>query len=124
MKSKIIRIGKDAVNEKEPILILFGDRATAAIENVSVIQTFTETAEDFQLVKGDIIRIGDQDFTIEHVGNNVQANLNTIGHITIVFSEFNENHFLETSVYASPHHLPRLEVGMEIQYQSNRVQKG
>lgn len=118
MNSKIIRIGKDAVSEKEPILVLFGENASTAIEDVSVLQSFNEKPADFRLKNGDEIVIGEQIYTIEHIGKNVNHNLQSLGHITLIFQAFNPERFLETSVYVSPYQLPQLKVGMEIKYQS------
>lgn len=124
MKSAITRIGKDAINEQEPILILFGDQASEAIEEVSIIQSFTEKEKGTLLSKGDQIVIGGQSYVIEHIGKNVNENLHSLGHLTIVFKEYDPERFLETSVYVTPYQLPRLEIGMEIDYRTNPKKEG
>lgn len=120
MKSTIIHIGKDAIDEKEPILVLFGEEASSAIKNVSILQSFKEAYQTITLNEKDQIIFGDQVYTVEHVGENVNSNLQSLGHVTLVFKEFNQENFLETSVYVSPYRLPKLSEKMEIQYISKQ----
>lgn len=120
MKSTITHIGKDAIDKKEPILVLFGEEASSAIKNVSILQSFKGVDQTINLNEKDQIIFGDQVYTVEHVGKNVDANLQSLGHVTLVFKEFNQENFLETSVYVSPHELPELSEEMEIQYISKQ----
>lgn len=116
MKSKITHIGKDAIDKTEPILVLFGEQASPAIKNVSILQLFEKEDYTFNLNEEDQITFGDQVYTIQHVGENVNANLQSLGHVTLVFQKFDHENFLETSVYVSPYELPELSKDMEIQY--------
>lgn len=118
MKSKIVHVGKDAFS-KEPILILFGEDATDAIRDVSLLQKFEEDIHDFQLQIGDHIYFGDQVYTITHIGKSVSANLMSLGHVTFVFKPFDPQNIIETSIYLSPHNLPEVAAGMTITYQSS-----
>ena len=43
MQSTVIQIGKDAIDKDDPVVILFGETATEALQNVSVIQRFEQT---------------------------------------------------------------------------------
>ena len=117
MISEIVHIGKEAVSTEENILILFGEDASPAIKNVSVLQSFKKKDADFELKLNHTITIGDQVYTITFVGENVSANLRALGHVTLVFKEFDEDNFIETSVYLTPHQLPHIETGMTITYQ-------
>lgn len=116
MKSVILRIGKDAVSPDEPILVFFGENATEAIRDVSILQRFEKEISSFVFHIGDEIHFGNQIYKVSYVGENVGANLVTLGHVTFVFDEFDPNHFLETSVYLTPHRLPVLEIGMTVEY--------
>lgn len=116
MKSKVVHIGPNAIDEKEPILVLFGEDATPAIKNVSVLQKFEKDTDFFDLKSGDQLSFGGQIYDIQHVGQNVNANLHSIGHITLIFKEFNQERYLETSVYLHPYNVPAITKGMQIEY--------
>lgn len=120
MKSKVVHIGKDAISSDEPILVFFGEDATGAIRDVSIIQVFENEITSFQFHIDDEIHFGNQIYTVSYVGENVGQNLVELGHVTFVFDDFDPEHFLETSVYLTPHQLPTIEEGMEIQYVSKK----
>ena len=119
MKSTILQIGKDAISENEPILILFGENATEPIRDVSVLQGFEGDVSEFVFHVGDAVHFGEQVYQVSHVGENVGMNLKELGHVTFVFDAFDPEHFIETSVCLIPHTFPTLELGMTIQYVSN-----
>ncbi|MGP6138706.1 MULTISPECIES: PTS glucitol/sorbitol transporter subunit IIA [unclassified Jeotgalibaca] len=120
MKSKVMHIGKDAISTNERILVLFGENATEAIRDVSILQAFEEEVSAFVFHINDEVHFGDQIYTVSYVGENVGANLVELGHVTFVFDEFDPEHFIETSVYLTPHQLPKIELGMMIQYVSKK----
>ena len=117
MKSKIICIGEKAIDPKEPILIFFGNEATPAIKDVSILQEM-EKGHSFTLSTDDQIVFGDQVYTIEHVGEHVNASFQSLEHLTLVFKEFDAEHYLETTIYLSPYKIPHVAEGMEINYLS------
>lgn len=119
MISEITHIGKDAISTEENILILFGEDASTSIKDVSILQAFKKTDRDFELQKKDKLVFGNQEYDVEYVGENVSANLRALGHVTLVFKEFDHENYIETSVYLSPYKLPEVQTGMEIKYLSN-----
>lgn len=118
MKSTILHIGKDSISIDEPIVILFGENATEAIRDVSVLQRFEDAIDSFVFRVGDAVHFGDQVYHVSHVGENVGENLVELGHVTFVFDPFDPDHFIETSVYLTPHTVPTIEEGMTINYLS------
>lgn len=118
MKSTILHIGKDALSTDEPIMILFGEHATEAIRDVSVLQKFEGEISEFVFRVGDEIHFGDHVYHVSHAGENVGANMMELGHVTFVFDAFDPEHFIETSVYLTPPTFPTVELGMNIHYLS------
>lgn len=111
----IKEIGENAVSEQEPILILFDRTATTTLRNYSVIQKITST-EKFSLKKGDSIFFDQQEYQIEHVGRLANENLNTVGHVTLIFDYYSEENSIVNGLYLTPHQLPEIHVGTQIKY--------
>lgn len=117
MKSYITHIGKDAFEEAESMLVLFGEQATEMIRNVSVLQSFDEEESREQLREGHRILFGDNAYTIQHIGEQVNDNLSSLGHCVLIFKEKGEEDQLPNSIYLWPHQLPELAENMVISYQ-------
>lgn len=113
----VTSIGEQAISQKDPIIILFGEGATEDIRNVSVIQEFANS-ETIDLKVGNTISFDEDVYTIEAVGALATDNLNSIGHITLSFSEVPSEDMLGNGLYLTPHHLPKIEVGTKISYQN------
>ncbi|MEY8445482.1 PTS glucitol/sorbitol transporter subunit IIA [Enterococcus ratti] len=111
----IKEIGKEAVSEKEPILILFDQTATSILRNYSVIQEITSN-ERFSLKKGGILSFDQQEYTIEHVGTMANENLNTVGHVTLIFDRYSKENSIANGIYLTPYHLPKIKIGTQIEY--------
>lgn len=43
-QAEVISIGNDAIDDQEPMVILFDEHATTAIQNVALIQHFMDEA--------------------------------------------------------------------------------
>ena len=117
MQSKVIQIGEKAIDIKEPMIILFDDSATPTLQEVSVIHRFVEPQEWFELEDGDRILFDDQEYRISYVGTHVLKNLQSIGHTTMIFKNWDDER-LETSIYLTPYILPTITDGTTITYNS------
>lgn len=110
-------IGDQAISEHEPILIFFDETATAAIQNIAVIQTFEATHEPMTVTTGSTIKIDDQAYTVAYAGELVNANLNSIGHATLYFTAVPKKP-MQNGIYLAPATMPQLKVGSVITYQA------
>ena len=115
MKSTVIEIGSQALGDKEPIIIFFGETVTEGLKAYSVIQKIVEP-EEIELKKGDQLKIDDQVYSIEHVGSFANANLNSIAHVTMVFDQVPEEDAIANGIYLSPETLPKIKVGTILDY--------
>ena len=116
MKKAIVRsIGKEAISKKEPLIILFDESATEALENFSVIQRFEKKSEN-KLTAGNSILFDKQEYKIVEVGPLADENLLSMGHVTLVFKEVGKEDQLANALYLEPYELPTIEVGTIIQY--------
>lgn len=115
MKATVTEIGKHALDGKEPMIILFGERATESLREYSVIQKF-EGSEELGMKIGDQLKIDDTVYQVEHVGSFANANLNSISHVTLVFSEVPEEDAVVNGIYLSPNIVPEIKVGSTIDY--------
>ena len=76
-------IGDNAIDPKEPILVLFDETATAPLQQIAVVQQFEQPVTQLSLVVGSTITIDQQTYTVEYAGGLVEANLTSIGHATL-----------------------------------------
>ncbi|MEI5992914.1 PTS glucitol/sorbitol transporter subunit IIA [Candidatus Enterococcus mansonii] len=120
MKAIVTEIGPQALDEKEPIIILFGESATEGLKEYSVIQKFQET-QALEMKKGDQLKIDDKEYTITYVGSFANNNLNSIAHVTLIFDEVPKEEAIANGLYLSPSELPKIKVGTTIDYLSHGV---
>ncbi|MBO0422845.1 PTS sorbitol transporter subunit IIA [Enterococcus plantarum] len=120
MKAVITEIGSRALDEKEPMIILFGESATEALKEYSVIQKFQED-QSLEVKKGDLLKIDDQEYTIDYVGSFANNNLKSIAHVTLVFADVPKEDAIVNGVYLTPKVFPTLKVGSTIEYISRGV---
>ncbi|MGM9903226.1 hypothetical protein A5844_001978 [Enterococcus sp. 10A9_DIV0425] len=111
----IKEVGTAAFSEKEPLLILFDQSATAALRNYSIIQEITSEVA-FSLQIGDSISFDEQEYLIEHIGPLANDNLTTVGHSTLIFGQQSEENKIANGIYLSPYQLPKIKVGTKIVY--------
>lgn len=118
MKKAIVKkIGEQAIDKNDRMIIFFNDEATIELKKVSVIQEFSENSDTVELKKGGIISIDNNDYEITQVGSLATKQLNTIGHITMIFDEVPvANEVLSSAVYLSPVSMPSLVEGSVISY--------
>lgn len=117
MKATVTEIGASALDEKEPMIILFGESATEGLKEYSVIQQFQETPS-LNMKKGDLLKIDKQDYTIQYVGPFANDNLNSIAHVTLVFADVPEEDAIVNGLYLDPSAFPTIKVGSIIEYVS------
>ena len=120
MKSIVTEVGQHALDGKEPLIILFGEKATEALKEYSVIQKFEEQVT-LTMKKNDQLKIGEKKYTITHVGSFANNNLNSIAHVTLVFNKVPEEEAIVNGLYLSPFELPTIEIGTTIEYISHGV---
>ncbi|WP_056951096.1 PTS glucitol/sorbitol transporter subunit IIA [Lacticaseibacillus nasuensis] len=118
VKATVAAIGQDAYEPAEPILILFGKDATPVLRDVALIQCFDGTATQQQLVpeRGTKVQIDDQVYHVTHVGDLATKNLQTLGHVTLVFQPVPEHDALESALYLAPAVMPKVHVGSHLMY--------
>ncbi|MHC5229938.1 PTS glucitol/sorbitol transporter subunit IIA [Enterococcus sp. LJL99] len=120
MRAIVTEVGQHALDGKEPLIILFGENATEALKEYSVIQKF-EAEETLAIKENDQLRIGEKEYTISHVGSFANSNLSSISHVTLVFSEVPKEDPIANGLYLSPFDLPTVEEGTTIEYISHGV---
>ncbi len=114
-QAKIISVGKEAIVPQDKMIILFDETATKDIKKVAIIQSF-ETGDEIHLDENSTISFGEQTFRVVHVGRLANANLNSIGHISLMFKEVPQEDTLLNAVYVEPYDLPVIEEGATIFY--------
>ncbi|WP_086312511.1 PTS system, glucitol/sorbitol-specific IIA component [Enterococcus sp. 7F3_DIV0205] len=120
MKAVVTEIGTHALDEKEPMVILFGETATDGLKEYSVIQKFQET-QSLELKKGDLLKIDAKEYSINYVGSFANNNLNSIAHVTLVFADVPQEDAIVNGLYLTPSDFPTIKVGSIIEYVSRGV---
>ncbi|KRL87556.1 hypothetical protein FC50_GL002272 [Lacticaseibacillus pantheris DSM 15945 = JCM 12539 = NBRC 106106] len=114
----VTAIGPHAISQTDPLVILFGKDATPELADVSVIQQFDEPSQQKQLAlhHGDHIFINDIKFRVSEVGSLTNANLQQIGHATLMFQPVPSEDRLGNAVYLVPTARPTFTIGTTIRY--------
>ncbi|AEG40689.1 PTS glucitol/sorbitol transporter subunit IIA [Lactobacillus kefiranofaciens] len=120
--STIKAIGKKAVDNKDGMVILFGEGANKDLEDVSVIQKFgNETpVSGFVFKKGDTVTVDGQTYVASYVGPMVESNMKALGHATLFFNCKVPKTPLANAVYFEPDAagiLPNFKVDDDIVYE-------
>ncbi|ALS01153.1 PTS sorbitol transporter subunit IIA [Enterococcus silesiacus] len=120
MKAVVTEIGVHALDEKEPMIILFGESATEGLKEYSVIQKFQQI-QPLAMKEGNLLKIDEQEYIIDYVGPFANKNLNSIAHVTLVFDDIPEEDAIVNALYLTPQVLPAIKVGTIIEYVSHGV---
>ncbi|UQS81726.1 PTS glucitol/sorbitol transporter subunit IIA [Bombilactobacillus folatiphilus] len=113
---KITAIGKDALLADDDFLILFDEEVTDDLRTVSVIQELTAAQkQEFALKMGDQIVIDGQSYLIQALGEQVNQQLQTLGHTVLYFTQRPDSLPIN-GVYLDGV-VPKIQIGSEIQYQ-------
>ena len=120
--STIKQVGKKAVDNKDGMVILFGEGANKDLEDVSVIQKFSaETpVSDFVFKRGDTLTVDGQTYVANYVGPMVESNMKALGHATLFFNRPVPKAPLANAVYFDPdvsQPLPTFKVDDDIVYE-------
>lgn len=120
--ANIKKIGKKAVDNKDGMVILFGEGANKDLEDVSVIQKFsTETpVSGFVFKKGDTITVDGQTYVANYVGPMVESNMKALGHATLFFNRPVSKTPLANAIYFDSdidQPLPNFKVDDDIVYE-------
>lgn len=116
VKSVVKEVGEFAELEDEPVIILFNDTAPPGLREVCVIHEFDAPIEKDYLQKGSKIIFGDEEFTIENIGNVANETLYDLGHISLYFDYDNLEDILPGSAYLSPKRKPLVKAGDTITF--------
>lgn len=118
--STVTAIGAHAISKKDAMIILFGDSATDALRDVSVIQEFDQPdkAKKMVLKHGDHLYIDDIKYRVNGVGKLTNANLQQIGHATLIFKPMPDRDALGNAIYLIPTAIPTFKVGTVIRYET------
>ncbi|KRN28449.1 hypothetical protein IV38_GL001450 [Lactobacillus selangorensis] len=117
--SRVTAVGPQAFSGEAPLIILFDNSATAALKEVAVIQQFDGDSEkNVQLQVGDQLTLKGQVYPIVWMGSLVNANLESIGHATLVFqaAPIESDQALQNGIYLGAGPLPTLQVDDKITY--------
>lgn len=122
--STITAIGPNAIDNKENIVILFGEQATEEIKDVAIIQKFDDKTpqNDFVMKKSDSITIDGQTYLVEYAGQLVQSNMRAISHVTLIFSNELPENPMQNAIYLhleQGESMPNFTVDGEIYYEHN-----
>lgn len=108
-KSKVNDIGKEAQDFRAVnMLIFFGPEAPDILRSSCFIIDLNSL--NGEIKTGMILRIGDQEYKITAVGNEVNTNLKNLGHIAVKFTG-EQNAELPGSLYVEQKEFPNIEVG-------------
>jgi PTS system glucitol/sorbitol-specific IIA component len=111
-ESKVNSIGTLADSFlEEKMLILFGDGAPQELKDFCYNIDVTDAAEEIQT--GQKLYINDQKFEITSVGDVVQRNLTTLGHITLRF-DGSISPELPGTLYLESKDIPSIDLGTKL----------
>jgi len=98
---------------EEKLIIIFKDNAPDELADYCVLHAGNEVSD--RVKRGDVLVIAGQEYRIVYVGDEVQANLENLGHITLRFDGNTEG--LGGSVYLEDKNLPVIKIGDTISIQ-------
>lgn len=112
-KTIVKEIGKEAQEfQSINMLIFFGERAPSALRDSCFI--IADHNLDGKIKKGMRLKIGKTDYQITAVGDEVNTNLQNLGHIAVKFTGEKKAE-LPGSLYVEKKTFPKIEVGTEVE---------
>lgn len=96
---------------EEKMFILFGDEAPQELKDFCYNISVVDAAEEIQA--GQKLYINDEPFAITSVGDVVQRNLTTLGHITLRFDGSTDPE-LPGTLYLENKDIPAIDLGTEL----------
>lgn len=118
----IVKIGKKAINQKDQMIILFGQGVNQELADVSVIQKFDPATpvSSFVFKKGDTITVDGQTYIADYVGPMVESNMKALGHATLFFNHHVPKAPLANAVYFeanADHSMPIFKENADLMYE-------
>lgn len=116
LSTKIVFIGDSALDlgKESNLLIVFDETMTdETLRDIAAIHTVAELTED--VVKGDTLVIGAQEFKVTAVGDVALNTLRELGHCTLKFDGLDEVE-LPGEIQLKGDGYPVIEVGTEIKF--------
>lgn len=90
----------------EKMIILFKDNAPEELADYCILHSGNQLLQAVRA--GDCLRIQDQEYAILYVGDEVEANLANLGHITLRFNGAKEG--LGGSIYLEDKAMPKIQI--------------
>lgn len=112
--TKIVGIGGEVDKFKTLVkmLVIFDDSMVLPeLRDFSVLHSGNKITDVIK--PGDVLRIADSEFKILRVGNEVNTNIKSLGHIVIKFNDDRDD-LLEGSIHVEDKPIPKFRIGDEI----------
>ena len=112
--TKIVGIGGEAekFGRLAKMIVIFDDSMVLPeLREFSVLHSGNKLTDVIK--PGDILKIADSEFKILKVGNDVNNNIKSLGHIVIKFNDDRDD-LLEGSLHVEDKPIPKLRIGDEI----------
>ena len=112
--TKIVGIGGEVskFTSLVKMLVIFDDSMVLPeLRDFSVLHSGNKLTDVIK--QGDILKIADSEFKILSVGNEVNNNIKSLGHIVIKFNDDRED-LLEGSIHVEDKPIPKFRIGDEI----------
>ncbi|MDO4594737.1 MAG: PTS glucitol/sorbitol transporter subunit IIA [Tissierellia bacterium] len=107
-ETKVNAIG-DMVSEfEDDMIIFFGENAPDTLKDYCHIIDINEVKSDIKI--GDILQIDDKIYKIKYVGDEAFKNLKDLGHLSVYFTEDEEN-LLPGSIVVENKQVPKIKIG-------------
>ena len=112
--TKIVGIGGEVAKFTSLVkmLVIFDDSMVLPeLREFSVLHSGNKLTDVIK--PGDILKLADSEFKILNVGNEVNNNIRSLGHIVIKFNDDRED-LLEGSIHVEDKPIPKIRIGDEI----------
>ena len=112
--TKVVGIGGEAAkfSKLAKMIVIFDDSMVLPeLRNFSVLHSGNRLTDHIKA--GDILKIADSEFKILRVGNEVNNNIKSLGHIVIKFNDDRDD-LLEGSIHVEDKPIPKIRIGDEI----------
>lgn len=118
----IKKIGKKAMDQKDKMVILFGEGVNQELADVSVIQKFDPATpvSAFVFKKGDTLTVDGKTYLAAYVGPMVESNMKALGHATLFFNRKVPKTPLANAIYFEPDQdktVPLFQVNADLVYE-------
>ena len=112
--TKIVGIGGEAekFSRLAKMIVIFDDSMVLPeLREFSVLHSGNKLTDAIKA--GDILKVADSEFKILKVGNEVNNNIKSLGHIVIKFND-DKDDLLEGSIHVEDKPIPKIRIGDEI----------